>query len=262
MNVRILGARKMEAQGARHACFLIDDRLAVDAGGLTGALALDEQDRVEGVLITHSHYDHCRDLPTLGLNLRDGGGSAIALGEPAALRVIYSHLLDGRIYSDSTSVREPGGRPPLALRPFAPGETRTVLGYEASGLRVDHPVPTMGYIVSAGGWRVGFSGDTGGALMGFFAHPTPPDVLLVDVSWPDRLRDQAEQARHLTPAMLRQEILAAREAGLAIPRLIAVHRSLRTESELLRELAALQSELQVDLEPGYEDMVIERPARL
>lgn len=256
MNVRILGARKMEAKGARHACFLIDDRLAVDAGGLTSALALDEQDRLQGVLMTHHHYDHCRDLPTLGLNLRDGGGSAVALGEPAALRVIYAHLLDGRIYSDSTAVREPGAPPPLALRPFAPGETRTVLGYEVSSVRVDHPVPTMGYVVSAGGMRVGFSGDTGGALARFFAHPTPPDVLLVDVSWPDRMRDQAEQARHLTPSMLRAEVLAAREAGLAIPRLIAVHRSLRTESELLRELAALQSDLRIDLEPGWEDMVI------
>ena len=55
MNVRILGARKMEAKGARHACFLIDDRLAVDAGGLTSALALDEQDRLRGVLMTHHH---------------------------------------------------------------------------------------------------------------------------------------------------------------------------------------------------------------
>ena len=80
MNVRILGARKMEAKGARHACFLIDDCLAVDAGGLTSALALDEQDRLQGVLLTHHHYDHCRDLPTLGLNLRDGGGSPWSAG--------------------------------------------------------------------------------------------------------------------------------------------------------------------------------------
>ena len=36
----------------------------------------------------------------------------------------------------------------------------------------------------------------------------------------------------------------------------AVHRSLQTESELLRELAALQSELRIDLEPGWEDMVV------
>ena len=256
MQVRILGAHKMDSQQAHHACFLIDGRLAIDAGSLMSALAADEQDRLEGVLITHHHYDHCRDLPTLGLNTRDTGGTVQVHAEPAALRVIYHHLLNGRIYSDSTSVHDPGVPAPLSVQPFAVGETRDVLGYDVSSVRVDHPVPTMGYIVSAGGVRVGFSGDTGGALMGFFAHPTPPDVLLIDVTWPERLRDQAEASRHMTPGMLREELLAAKKAGVALPRLIAVHRLLRTEPELLRELAELQAELNVDLEPGHEDMII------
>ena len=164
--------------------------------------------------------------------------------------------MDGRIYFDATKVQEPGVPPPFSLRPFAVGETQEVLGYRVSSVRVDHPVPTMGYIVSAGGLNVGFSGDTGGALMGFFTHPTPPDVLLIDVKWPERMRAEAEGSRHMTPGMLREELLAAKEAGITLPKLLAVHRSLREEPELLRELAALQTELNVDLEPGYEDMVI------
>ena len=92
--------------------------------------------------------------------------------------------------------------------------------------------------------------------MGFFTHPTPPDVLLIDVKWPERMRAEAEASRHMTPGMLREELLAAKQAGVALPKLLAVHRSLREEPELLRELAALQTELNVDLEPGYEDMVI------
>lgn len=257
MQVRIIGAHKMDSKHAHHACFVIDGRLAVDAGSLMSGLAADEQDRLEGVLITHHHFDHCRDLPTLGLNLRDTGGTVQVHAEPPALRTIYHHLLNGRIYSDSTSALDPGSPAPLSMRPFEAGETREMLGYEVSSVRVDHPVPTMGYIVSAGGLRVGFSGDTGGALMGFFAHPTPPDVLLIDVTWPERLRAQAEASRHMTPGMLREELLAAKEAGVALPRLLAVHRLLRTERELLRELAELQTELNVALEPGYEDMVIE-----
>ena len=256
MQVRIIGAHKMDSKQAHHACFLIDGRLAVDAGSLMSALAPDEQDRIESALITHHHYDHCRDLPTLGLNLRDTGGSVQVHAEPPALRVIYHHLLDGRLYSDVTRADGSGAPAPLSMRPFAVGETQGVLGYEVSSVRADHPVPTMGYIVSDGGLRVGFSGDTGGSLMAFFAHPTPPDVLLVDVTWPERFRTLAEQSRHMTPGMLRDEIVAARQAGVALPRLVAVHRLLRTEHELLRELAQLQRELNVNLEPGYEDMLI------
>ncbi len=256
MHVRIIGAHSLDSKYAHHNCFLIDEHVAVDAGSIMSALAADEQERIEAVLLTHHHFDHCRDLPTLALNNRDAGRTVQVHGEPPALRTTNTLLLDGRIYTDATRVPEPGVSPPLSLRPFAVDETHELLGYRVSAVRVDHPVPTMGYIVSAGGLSVGFSGDTGGALMGFFAHATPPDVLLIDVKLPERMRDEAERQRHMTPGMLRQELLAAKEAGIALPRLLAVHRSLREESELLRELAELQTELNVDLEPGYEDMVI------
>ena len=257
MQVRIIGAHSLDSKHAHHNCFLIDGCIAVDAGSIMSALAADEQERIEAVLLTHHHFDHCRDLPTLALNMRDAGRTVQVHGEPPALRTTNAHLLDGRIYTDATRAPEPGVSPPLSLRPFAVDETREVLGYSVSAVRVDHPVPTMGYIVSAGALSVGFSGDTAGALMGFFTHPTPPDVLLIDVKWPERMRAEAEASRHMTPGMLREELLAAKEAGVALPKLLAVHRSLREEPELLRELAALQTELNVDLEPGYEDMVIE-----
>ena len=256
MQVRIVGAHSLDSKHAHHNCFLIDEHVAVDAGSIMSALAADEQERIETVLLTHHHFDHCRDLPSLALNSRDTGGNVEVYGEQPALRVTNSLLMDGRIYIDATKAPERGGPPPLSLRPFAVDETHEVLGYRVSSVRVDHPVPTMGYIVSDGGLSVGFSGDTGGALMGFFTHPTPPDVLLIDVKWPERFRAEAERSGHMTPGMLRQELLAAKEAGVALPKLLAVHRSLREEPELLRELAALQTELNVDLEPGYEDMVI------
>ena len=257
MQVRIVGAHSLDSKHAHHNCFLIDERVAVDAGSIMSALAADEQERIEAVLLTHHHFDHCRDLPTLALDSRDAGRTVQVHGEPPALRTTNAQLLDGRIYIDATKAPQRGVPPPLSLRPFAVGETHELLGYRVSSVRVDHPVPTMGYIVSASGLSVGFSGDTGGALMGFFTHPTPPDVLLIDVKWPERLRALAETSGHMTPGMLRQELLAAKEAGAALPKLLAVHRSLREEPELLRELAKLQAELNVDLEPGYEDMVIE-----
>ena len=256
MQVRIVGAHSLDSKHAHHNCFLIDEHVAIDAGSIMSALAADEQERVETVLLTHHHFDHCRDLPSLALDNRDAGRTVRVYGEPPALRTTNSLLMDGRIYIDATRAPERGVSPPLSLRPFAVGETHEVLGYRVSSVRVDHPVPTMGYIVSAGGLSVGFSGDTGGALMGFFTHPTPPDVLLIDVKWPERMRAEAEASRHMTPGMLREELHAAKQAGVALPKLLAVHRSLREEPELLRELAALQTELNVDLEPGYEDMVI------
>ena len=65
MQVRILGAHCIEAQGLRMSSILIDDILALDAGGLTAGLSQLEQEKIRAVFLTHHHFDHSRDLITL-----------------------------------------------------------------------------------------------------------------------------------------------------------------------------------------------------
>ena len=100
MELRILGAHSNEAKGTRLTSFLIDGVLAVDAGGLTSALSLAEQEKIKAVLLTHHHFDHTRDLVTLGYNaaLWDGQIKVYALSE--TLNVVISCLLDGKIYAN------------------------------------------------------------------------------------------------------------------------------------------------------------------
>src|SRR5438045_7364875 len=69
MHVRILGAHQGESLELRYMSILIDGRLAIDAGGLTTTLSLEEQDAIEAVLITHRHFDHIKDLPMFAHNL-------------------------------------------------------------------------------------------------------------------------------------------------------------------------------------------------
>ena len=68
MHVRILGAHNIETASTRLTALLVDGRLALDAGALTSTLTLAEQDEIRAVLLTHHHFDHARDLVTLGMN--------------------------------------------------------------------------------------------------------------------------------------------------------------------------------------------------
>ncbi len=255
MQVRVLGAHNLETRSTHHTCFLIDGVLTIDAGSLVSTLGADEQRRISTVLLTHLHFDHVRDLPTLGLATIDEPTTIDVFSEQRTLDSVREHLLDGEVYPDLT--RELNEAPaPYRFCPLTAGEPLRVLDYDVVPVRVDHPVPTVGYIVGSNGRRIAFSGDTGGGLMAFFEHERAPDVLFVDVTWPDRLAVRAERARHLTPATLRRELQGALEAGLTLPKIIPVHRALAAEDEVLRELAAVQSDLGVDLEPGYEGMVV------
>ena len=68
MEIQILGAHQLESKGTRLTSLLIDGTLAIDAGGLTSALSLPEQEKIKTVLLTHHHFDHSRDLVTLAAN--------------------------------------------------------------------------------------------------------------------------------------------------------------------------------------------------
>ena len=65
MRIKVLGCHGGELPGCRTTCLLIDGHTAVDAGALTATLALDDLARVDDVFLTHSHFDHVKDVPLL-----------------------------------------------------------------------------------------------------------------------------------------------------------------------------------------------------
>jgi len=69
MKIRFLGAHNYETKDTRLVSLLIDDVLAIDVGGLSSSLSFEEQCKIKAVLLTHQHYDHVRDIPTLAMNL-------------------------------------------------------------------------------------------------------------------------------------------------------------------------------------------------
>ena len=68
MKVRFLGAHNCETASTKLVSLLVDDILALDAGGLTSSLSIEAQLKLKAVLLTHHHYDHIRDVPALGMN--------------------------------------------------------------------------------------------------------------------------------------------------------------------------------------------------
>ncbi|MGE3817495.1 MAG: MBL fold metallo-hydrolase [Nitrospiraceae bacterium] len=59
-----------EGSVERRTCgLLLNDTALLDAGTGGSRLYLHEQRRIQAVLLTHLHFDHIRDLPTLADNL-------------------------------------------------------------------------------------------------------------------------------------------------------------------------------------------------
>ena len=149
MKIRVLGAHNMETAQTRHTCFLVDDSLAIDAGSLMTALTSHEKNRLRAILLTHRHFDHVRDLPSLGLQTMDNGVTVDLYGLPDTLDAISTRLMDGLLYPNFT-VRPTPECPKYRMRPIAPGRAFNVCGLGVLPLSVPHGAPAVGFVVRKG----------------------------------------------------------------------------------------------------------------
>ena len=262
MRVRVLGAHNLPSRdpihnrGTRHTCFLIDDVLGVDMGGMASALSPTEQGQVLAILLTHRHFDHIRDLPSLALMTLDDPRPIDVYSLPETLEGVLAHLINGDIYPDFTQ-KLTDAPPKYRFLPVEPGVKFKLLDYDIKPIPQPHPVPCVGYIVkSKAGACWAYTGDTGGNLLPFFQDKLSPQVLFIDITFPSRLEALAKLTGHLTPGLLREELLEVMGAKLSLPRMVAVHISVPYLEEVEQEVASLANELGIDLIPGAEDMLV------
>ena len=256
MKIRLLGAHNLESRDTRHTCLLLDGVLGLDVGSLASALSPKEQTEVRAILVTHGHFDHIRDLPTLGLSTRDDPRpiDVYALGE--TLDSLHAHLLDGDVYPDLTQGLN-GAAPRFRFNAITPWEKIRVLGYQVKPIPVSHAAPSVGYIVKSDTDHcMAYTGDTGGDLSPFFEDELEPEVVFVDVTFPNRLEHIANVSGHLTPRLLRNQLLELVRKSVRLPRIVPVHLSMTERDEVTQELESVSSELGIDLVPGYTDMQV------
>ena len=112
----------------------------------------------------------------------------------------------------------------------------------------------MGYqVTSPDGKAVFYTGDSGPGLTDCWQHILP-QLLIVEVTASDRFKEAAGNGGHLTPTLLKQELIIFRELKGYLPRVIAVHMSPGLEAEIEAEIANVAAELNSPITLAYEGM--------
>jgi phosphoribosyl 1,2-cyclic phosphodiesterase len=257
MQLRVLGGHQVESSGGRPIAFLIDGRIAIDAGGLLGGLSMAEQQAIEAVLITHYHYDHVRDLPFLGLAALDAGRQIAVYCTDLVRDALQRHLLCPPLWLDLFAGPDPAA-PRFLHRPVAPGVAFQVGGYAVLPIaNRHHSVPVVGYqVTTPRDRRLFYTGDTGPGIRDTWPL-VDPDVLITEVTVPDELGEVAHLAGHLTPATLEAELIAFRDEKGRLPRVLVCHVNQVREDEVLAQLDGVARRLQAPIELAREGTLID-----
>ncbi len=256
MEIQILGAHLAEVKGARLTSLLIDRTLVVDAGGLTSALSLPEQKKIETVLLTHHHFDHTRDLVTLAANAGYYWRKQLVVYAPRyTLDIVTGGLLSSKLYTNFLEYPSEE-KPTVILEAIEPYSRKNIDGYDVLAVPVKHSAPTVGYqITSSDGKSLFYTGDTTVGISECWQHISP-ELLIAEVAGPNKYADWLEKAGHLCAEFLRQELIQFRQLKGYLPRVIIIHIGNPYEQEIKEEVAQVAQELEADITLGYEDMKV------
>ncbi len=235
MRLRILPSTVDCTPGQGLSGYVIDGTFAIDAGPLGIAGTLEDQCRIDHILLTHSHIDHIAGLPTF-LDNRYGTPAACptVYGNKATLDSLQRDLFNDRVMPDFIGMSARMA-PFLKLVELVPTEVLRIGEYTIIPYEVDHSVPTMGYVIDDGASAFGLFTDTrpiADLLRTVLDHPRLRTIFL-ECSFPRRLQHLAGVSYHHSTDDFLRTVRGFPSNVLVYP----IHIKPQFHSEVLRELA-------------------------
>ena len=191
-------------RGSFLSTYLIDDVIAIDAGGLGLLGDLSAQFRIRDVFLTHGHIDHIASLPIFLETVFQSSDRCVTLHASAAtLDSLRKDIFNGRVWPDFIEMSQKG-LPFVEVKVLEPGHHIDVAGVRFTPIAVDHVVPTLGFLVESDGTTVAIPSDTGPTESFWRAAGAAADLkgVFLEASFPNAMSGsrhfiQASHARNV-----------------------------------------------------------------
>jgi ribonuclease BN (tRNA processing enzyme) len=253
--IHILGAHTCESKNSKLVTLLVDNILALDAGGLTSSLSFENQLKLKAVLLTHQHYDHIRDIPAIAMNALLHETTINVYSTSAVRDALADHLLNGGLYPDFLNM--PEANPTLKFTQVESHQAVSIEDYRILPVPVHHSTSSVGYqVTSPDGKTIFYTGDAGPDLAECWQQVSP-QLLVIEVTSPNRWEEFARRVGHLTPNLLSQELESFREIKGYLPQAVTIHMNPIKEKEIEAEIAEVARSLDHPITLAHEEMIID-----
>ncbi|HKC99583.1 MAG TPA: 3',5'-cyclic-nucleotide phosphodiesterase [Methylomirabilota bacterium] len=209
MKIRVLGAFGGEGLRHRPSSFLINDKILLDGGSVTGALSVPQQLAIEHAIISHAHLDHVAGLAYLTETLafcEVGAAVTISSIDPV-IGTLRGSVFNNVLWPDFSKIPHPDV-PVVKFRTLIEDVEQRVSDVWVTPVAVSHTVPAAGFILHDGTSGVIYSGDTGPteALWQAARNLRGLRAVILECAFPNRLGSLAQVAKHMTPSLIRREL--------------------------------------------------------
>lgn len=238
MKVRILGGHGGVTNGFAATSFLIDDSLLLDAGSVAETLTIEEQSKIDHILISHAHLDHVKDLAFICDNCFGMKNIPFQVYTHKTVKgIIKDHLFNDLIWPDFTSIPTKEN-PTIEFHSLEPEVPFILQKYKIIPVKVKHPSDAMGYIIDDGKSAVLFTVDTAATdrIWEIAKNVKNLKAIVTEVSFPNALSSVAIASDHHTPASLKLEL---QKMPKDIP-IILTHLKPNFRDELFAEISELK----------------------
>lgn len=242
--IKVLGASGSLDKEKSCISFLINESTVIDAGNIMRALGADSN-LVQQVFLTHAHFDHIVDLPFLietHFEKRELPLQVYALKE--TIDILQNHVFNDTIWPRFQNINHPSIKKPLlTFIPIEIGQEIQLNNVNVTAVSANHTKGSCGYLVKENGKGCLITGDTylNPELTQLINQDQSIHGLVIDTSFPSYMNNLAEQSKHLTPELLKQQMDGINRAIKVYP----YHLKPVYEQEIIDELK----------QPGLDEMI-------
>ena len=238
MRIQVLGGHGGQALGFSTTSFLINDELLIDAGSVTAMLSVEQQSKIDHILISHSHLDHIKDLAFMCDNCFGMRPRPFQVyTHPTVKKILKDHLFNETIWPDFTILPNEKN-PTLQINAIEPDKTITINKYKITPIKVQHPNDAMGFIIEDVDSSVLFTVDTAATERIWEKAKEIKNLkaIFTEVSFPNALKGVAIASDHHTPKTLQAE-LAKMPPNIPV---ILTHLKPNFREVIMKEISDLQ----------------------
>ncbi len=208
MKLRVVGCSGGSVKDRFLSCFLLNGEVALDAGGLTGPLTLEEQLRIRHVIVTHTHLDHNCGLPFFLDNVFGQLDEPIVVyGIDPVIQSLKSHMFNDELWPDFAKLPSEA-RPTLRFSTIAVETPFRISGLTFTPIAVDHLIPTVGILVEDTSGAILYTSDTGPTERVWQVASSHPRLkcVITEISFASDDDALARASGHMTPRILASEL--------------------------------------------------------